>query len=107
MEMAWLEAKEKLGIEVIAPYKFELDGVSVAAIAYLPDFGSSKGTLVFEIAENSHLNLAKSHGYFCSELNPEIYGYFKHQQFQEALNDWQWSSKSKKPPSWYTGQPWI
>jgi len=107
MEIAWLEAKKRLGIEVITPYKFELDGVSVTAIAYLPDFGSPKGALVFKISENPYLNLAQSHGYFCSELNPEIYGCFNHQQFQETLDDWQWFSKSKKPPSWYTGRPWC
>ena len=106
MKMAWLQAKEELGVEVVAPYRIELDGTLVTAIAYLPDFGSEKGTLVLEIEENKFANLAGSHGYFCSQLNPESYNHFNRRLYQKTLDDWQWFSKSKSPPSWYTGRSW-
>lgn len=106
MHDAWREAGEDLDIEIVVPFESEIAGTIVFAIAFLPDFGSGKGTLVFDAAENPNVELAYNNGYYCSQLSSASYSLYSRKLFQETLDDWQWSSKEKQPPSWYTGEAW-
>ena len=107
MDKAWIKAKEELQIEVIAPFSIVLDGHEITAIAFLPNFGSAKGTLLFNIENPDGFSKAMKYGYFCSQLNCESYEKYNQQLFQESLNDLQWCSSKKQPPIWYTGSSWC
>jgi hypothetical protein len=106
MTEAWLEAGVDLGVRVIAPYTVQSGHGEINVLAYLPDFGSRKGTLVFSMRDDEGVQSLSSAGFFCSQLNPEEYGCYDRDLFIATLTDWQWLSTIGKLPQWYTGEPW-
>ena len=99
---AWTLAGERLGVRVVAPFEFKVGPASYNCIAYLPDFGGSKGMLlqatfppVFA-TDQGLASAAQNEGYFISFINPNSYSRLDFHEFQEALKDWgfSWLTKS-------------
>ena len=103
-------AASALGITVISPYDFGWKGSVYQFLAFLPDFGNTKGA-VFVLwespAEQELVNVAKDAGLFCSVVNAESYSVYDRQLFIDTLNDLGWFGDASKKPPWYTGRPWC
>jgi len=100
---AWLEAANDLNFNVIHPFSFlSKDNKIVTTVGvYLPDFGSSKGTLLTcRFDSDSICDHADLTDYYSSGLNPSSYEPYDRDVYIETLNDWGWFS-SNKPPEWY------
>src|SRR4051812_16416376 len=105
---AWMAVSEDLGIVIVAPFVLTgVGGEECTCIAWLPDFGSPSGTIIFHygVPERARL-LAKQQGYFWSALEPTAYGHYDRQHFIDTLNDWGWFGEYAHAPPWYTGIPW-
>jgi len=101
----WEQAEKDLEINVTAPFILELkDGRSLIYIARILDFGSRKGTLVFDIEEKSELFVGKEYGYYCSALNMEYYKSYNRKELIETLEDWGYFGEEKNRPNWYSGK---
>ena len=100
--IAWATAASDLGIRVTAPYVVRDDrgGVSEFA-AYLPDFGSSRGTLVWYMPDPvPRSGLGNGAVYFVSVLNPALYADYDRARFIAVLTGWGWSGRGSTP-EWY------
>ena len=97
--LAWAIAASDLGIRVSAPFS-EKDhrGGVIEFVAHLPDFGSSKGTLVMYMP--SVIPRLNRIGYFVSVLNPELYAKYDRARFVDLLMAWGWSGRDAAP-TWY------
>ena len=102
------EAARDLGIIVESPFTLVArDGTACLYIARVPDFGSSKGTLLClpdEWDVDGYDEVAEIHGYYCSGVYPESYRRYSQKEFIATLNDWGWHGVDP-PPSWYAGLP--
>ena len=100
---AWLEAANDLKINVIHPFSFlsKDNKLVTTAGVYLPDFGSSKGTLLnCRFNSDSTCDLVDLTDYCLSGLNPSYYEPYDRDTYIETLNDWGWFSFDN-PPEWY------
>jgi hypothetical protein len=103
---AWRRASNALGIAVIAPFEIAEPGRTVSCVAFLPQFGSPKGTVVDytappEFDTNKLLaSWARQRGIFYTFLNVEKYGNFDRIAFQEALADWGFFGSAEAAPLW-------
>lgn len=93
----WRELGSRLGIDVIAPYELELDGVRAQFTALLPQFGAQRGMIVdadYDVIQPHRRSLlAAGFGYSCVELDDDAL----EDPPVEMLADWGWSSPSPKP----------
>ena len=103
---AWREAGQSLGIRIVAPHTFEHDGRSHLCVAYVPDFGSPKGTAVsLTMAQpfgfdSTALADAQAEGFHCTLLNPDFYARFDRNTFVETIADWGYFGAPEEKPSW-------
>jgi len=102
----WLQIGKELGVEIIAPFTFEIHGRLHVCIAYLPHFGGSKGIVLdgtrpprFEIDEELAKD-AKSAGHGCSFLNTECYQTYDREAAIETLSEWGFYGPSEDRPAW-------
>jgi hypothetical protein len=101
---AWREAAADLGIKVVAPFSMTTSGGdAILYEAYLPDFGSSMGTVGGLLARDDG-NIRKLQGYFSSDLS-DPYRKYDRDLFMETLKDWQWFGEAGKEPRWYKREP--
>ena len=100
--LAWVTAAADLGIRVTAPYTAKDDrGGASEFVAYLPDFGSSKGTLVWYMPDPIPRDgLWNKVTYFVSVLNPALYAVYDRTRFIQLLTAWGWSGRGDAP-EWY------
>jgi hypothetical protein len=102
---AWKRAGEELRINITAPFTLKLeDGRSIKFLALISDFGLSKGTLILDMDDRKEFSTAEKHGYYCSALNPEVYGKYNRKEFIDTLEDWRFIGKEQDKPDWYTGK---
>lgn len=105
---AWRAASEDLGIrvEIGWPLSGE-DGRFHECVAFIPDFGTPAGTVVFVADDNSTevMALARERGLLHAELH-DAYQRYDRGLFVETLDDWQWHGIGE-PPGWYSGTPWT
>jgi hypothetical protein len=103
---AWALASERLGIRVVSPFEFNGSLGSHECIAFLPDFGSSKGMLVqatyppMFATDDALVTDAGKVGYYVSFINANSYATFDIQIFQEALKDWGFYGSPTIQPAW-------
>ena len=99
---SWLKAADNLGVRVVAPYSLAApDGSYIDCEAYVPDFGSPSGAVVFsrktERRERSRLRALSG-----------IWRSIDANGSQECLEDWEWFGPAGEEPSWYrTKSAWA
>jgi len=103
---AWRTAASSLAIRVEAPYVLvDANHAEVSCIAYLPDFGGSKGMVIGPICNSDYKTdrvflAATSRGLYCSLVNAEVYEHYEEATFKEALTDWGFFGDETRRPSW-------
>ena len=107
---AWVQARNDLGIDVIAPASVDLGSETICAIAMLPEFGAPQGMLIFGHFSPSQRRAAdevaiREDGYGFSYLSAS-YETYDRSLFIATLDDWGWSVKARPSPDWYSGEPW-
>ena len=108
MSVAWqkelVRAAENLGLEVIAPYTFELpSGLQLNADALFPELGAPKGTIVVALRKAAPSVAHELHaiGYTMSSMSEPIKGQdFDLDSYREMFKEWGWSSEARERPSW-------
>lgn len=101
----WSRAASDLEFQFISPIVL-LDGeIEITCFAHLPQFGSSKGVIVFTEFDDNHCKLAQLQGFAYSCIVEQAEQYDRN-AFIDMLNDWGWSDSNREPPAWYTGKPW-
>jgi hypothetical protein len=110
---AWIKAAKELGIRVEAPYVIkDKQGHSLEFIAYVPDFGGSKGAVLIAATppglryDHKAVACAKQHRFYYSILNSEAYSEFDRDDFIATLDDWGYFGPPERKPVWYTGKYW-
>ena len=103
---AWKTAASELGIEVVAPFNFSVDGRKHECIAWVASFGSERGIVLVASTAPDHAvdeavaGDAELAGYYWSVLDAKGYGTFKRESFIEALVDWGFKGPTEKRPAW-------
>lgn len=105
----WLQTCNKLGVDITAPYVIEVDGKTVKYLAFLPDYGGAKGTVICpmdlpKVGPDENLRkIARLKGFFVSSINVSPYakGNVNEKVFQEMLEDWGYYGSEEKRPSWF------
>ena len=94
----WQDFAQSLGIEIVAPFHLELDGVQMHFTALLPQFGAPAGMVVDAdwnaIKPHQSSLLAAGYGFSCcepAEAKDDA------SEGDEMLTDWGWSSSWPKP----------
>jgi hypothetical protein len=103
---AWREASARLGIRVTAPFELRVADAVIAVEAFLPDFGGTKGALLFAITEDeedTRASDARPAGLYISQLGTD-YQQFDEELFRITLDDWGWYDAADQKPSWYEGR---
>jgi hypothetical protein len=103
VQRAWLEASGDLGIEMVGHYEFrDREGSRFEAPVFLPEFGSSKGTLLFlETSSGYAIDAAHHSGYHVSLIGASSYDNYGREHFIQTLRDFGWEKAGKNPPAWY------
>lgn len=71
------------------------------AVGYIPDFGGTKGMLLFLLDGPHELSsIAKENGFYCSFMS---YTSYERALFTDALNDWGYFGPADRKPPWYEG----
>ena len=90
----WVEASIKLNFKIVTPYFIEINGRKKEVFAFLPEYGSPNGTIMYltcatEFETNSEIvNWAKKNKYFYSFINIETLQKYDENYFKEILDDW-------------------
>lgn len=103
---AWRAAASDLGIRVETPYVMTVSPThDIQCIAFLPEFGSRRGTVIRSTADADQpplRNLVVS----TTSLSPEVYGSYDRHVWIDLLESLRWFAPGT-PPSWYTAiSPW-
>lgn len=102
----WREARDKLGIAVVAPFTFRVDGRAYECVAWLPDFGGPRGMVLFELSAPEFrvpaeaVADAEACGYRWSGVNGALYRQYNEAVFVEALRDWGFTGAASARPTW-------
>jgi hypothetical protein len=103
---AWLQAGRELGIDVVAPFTFVMDGRPHKCLAWVGKFGRERGLLLagtsppdFAIDLDLRNDAARA-GYHWSAINVRVYAAFDRERFIEALIDWGFKGTVGERPSW-------
>ena len=89
----WIKASKELEFKIISPYYILVDGRKQEVFAFLPEYGSVNGTLVFLMCpsdfKSSYLSKwARRNKIFYSYLNVDELLEYDQRTFREALKDW-------------------
>lgn len=104
---AWKQASDELGIRAVAPFTISHGQITVACVAFLPDFGGTHGMVIGSTeppdfkTDPALIEGAKALGMFYAFLNPEAYSHFDTQVFQRALVDWGYFGSPESRPVWF------
>ena len=94
----WLDFARRLGIEIVAPFDLELDGVQMHFTALLPQFGAPAGMVVDAdwdvIKPHQSSLLAAGYGFSCVGPGKPADDV---SDGNEMLSDWGWTTASPKP----------
>jgi len=103
----WHKAAQELGFDFVSPYLFNENGkIEFECFGFVANYGSKTGTIIllacppdFEI--NSKLNnTIRNKGYYCTNINTEIYAIYKSDLFIDSLVDWSYFGPENKKPNW-------
>jgi hypothetical protein len=89
-----LKASKELGFKVITPFVLDGNNLPHVAFAYLPDYGSPRGTVVGLISAPTYETdkaverWAEANNCFYSFLNVEALLAYSQEYFLELLKDW-------------------
>lgn len=102
VQRAWSNCADDLKVEIICNYVFHgIDGQRFEAPVYLPEFGSTRGTLLFlPNSKGSNVDAAIDCGFYVSFIDPSQFDHYNKELFKNTLIDFRWKS-DKKPPEWY------
>jgi hypothetical protein len=90
----WVKASMDLSFKIISPYYIEINGKEKEIFAFLPRYGSIKGTLVELTSEpdfktdSDIICFAKENNIFCSFINMKSCLKYDQDYFKETLEDW-------------------
>jgi len=96
----WLKAADELSFNFTTPFEILIENVEKEVFGYLPDYGSSNGTIV-ELMEGPQKiditlsNWAKENKIFLSYCNIDTFLEYNVSYFREILKDWKISSSNK------------
>ena len=102
IEDAWLEAGERMGIDVEAPYALDTSMGSVVYPVYLPDFGGPEGMVLMDAGHGQGdlpLRVARDAGLQYAELHAS-HARYDAEEFRATLQDWGWSGPEGLAPGW-------
>ena len=108
---AWKTAAKDLAITVVVPFTLEVDGRSHVCVAWVPDFGGSRGILVVPSRPPdfvTHRVLAadaEREGYGASFVNVEVYGRYDRDEFIDTLREWGFTGAEHRRPAWLDDVP--
>jgi|SRR5580658_8925955 hypothetical protein len=103
---AWKMAARELGIEVVAPFAFSVDGRIHECLAWVAHFGRQKGIVVVGacppdfVTDRTLMMDADYEGYQWSALDMRTYSVFNREDFIEALTDWGFTGPENRRPGW-------
>jgi len=107
----WREAASDLGVDLVAPYLLvaPTGTHSVDCLAYVRNFGSPAGTIVFgrDSTSREGRSLAQQLGLYWSEIQEGSYATYDREVFIATFNDWGWFGAADDAPEWYSGAPWT
>ncbi len=90
----WQNASMNLRFEIITPYFIEINGIEREVFAYLPEYGSPLGTILY-LTHSPYFNTdfeiihwAKENGLYYSFLNVDVFQKYEENCFTEILDDW-------------------
>lgn len=99
-------AGNKLGIKVNAPFVLKVGDNIHECIAYLPEFGGKKGTLLkgtmppdFDV-DKQFITDAESQDYRWSFINVKEYSKYDESLIKECLVDWSFTGVAVDKPIW-------
>jgi hypothetical protein len=101
---AWRDARDDLGIRVVAPFSIALPNGPIQAEAHVLDFGSPSGAIAMSFSNPFAKDVDLSSRYWRSLLG-KTYRTYRRESFVEMLNDWGWFGAKDQAPAWYTGAP--
>jgi hypothetical protein len=102
---AWKTASNDLQLSVEVPLSIQMRQGIISVPMLIKSFGTTEGTIILEFDRQDELSQTLSQfGYYCSFLNPEVYGNYNRQKFIEALEDWGYFGNDKNKPVWYKGR---
>ncbi len=98
--------REKLRIDVVAPFSFEVDGRRREYLAWVANVGRKRGIVLcgtwppeFVIDRDLAADAARE-GYQSSFINVRAYSAFNRDKFIEALTDWGFFGPAEERPEW-------
>ncbi len=103
---AWTTAAKELGIDVVTPFRFSVEGRAHECLAWLAHFGGAHGIVLVGISPPDFATDPMLHadatreGYRWSAINTQVYGAFDRERFVEALLDWGFYGPAERRPSW-------
>jgi len=104
---AWLQAKNELGIRVVAPYEVVDGATRHIFAAYLPDFGSPHGCYLYPVKSLGQTNewkdiysWSQAHQCYVSFIHIDDYCTYDRDRFVEALRDWGYFGSDLLCPLW-------
>ena len=102
---AWKQASSDLQISIEAPFILHTDTGVFEFPILVHDFGREKGTIILEVQDFDSLSdIPEQYGYYCSALNPAVYGKYDREAFIDTLEDWGYFGEIERKPSWYQGK---
>lgn len=103
---AWCEAGAHLGVRVVAPFEFVVDGRTHRCIAFLPHFSHTAGIVVAGHSAPDFLidgllaRDAATLGYGVSFVNRRLYRRFDAELFMDTLREWAYMGPEDERPAW-------
>lgn len=102
----WRRAQYELGVRVVVPFAFEVEGRRHECSALVPDFGSPVGIALvgFEPGATIHAELEaslKKLGQPYSLLNVDVYAEYSATLAMETLEDWGYFGTDNQRPPWF------
>jgi hypothetical protein len=90
----WIKASDELGFNITSPYYIIKDDRKIRFFAFIPQYGSPRGTLIDLIfspayeTNNKIQEIANALGYFHSYINVDAYIDYNPNRFLETIDDW-------------------
>jgi hypothetical protein len=95
----WRQAAADLGFRFVSPFTLEKGGALIEFVGHLPEFGSSKGMLVFaDPCTSAQFEAAEDGGFGYSCVTVDAV--YDRASFAVMLRDWGWSGPPEHIPSW-------
>jgi hypothetical protein len=104
----WNRMAVKLGIRIVAPFQFEYGNGVHECLAFLPDFGSPRGTVLGAVPihgialDKVLIQYAEDNQMYVSFISLSKYSESDTAEFTDALSDWGYFGPEDTRPQWLT-----